>query len=142
MEIPFTMRAIFHALIKEEGEAEGKRLFEWYCTTYRVTIADVAPDTVVYEVLGLTKEENAAGVALRLEEGTTYRATDLRTGVSIKFTEGDFNGTQVVELPAGYVEAVVGGEVEDTVAASATAGAMYRIGAFLAMHRPEIAGAK
>ena len=141
MEIPFTMRAIFHALIKEAGEAEGKRLFEWYCSTYRVTIADVAPDTIVYEVLGLTKEENAAGVAVRLVEGETYRATDLRTGVSINFTAGDFNNTQVVELPTGYVEAVIGGEVKDTEAAAGTAGAMYRIGAFLALHRPELAGA-
>lgn len=142
MEYPFTMRAIFHALINELGEAEGKKAFEWYCTTYRVTIADEAPDTVVYEVLGLTEEENAAGVAVRLVKGDTYRATDLRTGVSINFTAGDFNNTQVPELPATFAEKVVSGKVKAAEAATATAGAMYRIGAFLAMHRPDLAGSK
>jgi len=48
-----SMRTIFSALTKELGEQEGKSTFEWYCKTYGVTIADVAPATVSREVLGI-----------------------------------------------------------------------------------------
>ena len=48
-----TMRDIFAALCKELGEVEARATFEWYCTTYHVTIADNAPETVKREVLGL-----------------------------------------------------------------------------------------
>ncbi len=47
------MRTIFNALIRELGFEEGKSVFEWYCQTYNVTIADDAPATVKREVLGL-----------------------------------------------------------------------------------------
>ena len=47
------MRTIFHALCKELGPEEGKSIFEWYCRTYNVTIADEAPAPVRHEVLGL-----------------------------------------------------------------------------------------
>lgn len=47
------MRTIFNALCKELGEAEGRRIFEWYCATYKVTIADAAPASVKREVLGI-----------------------------------------------------------------------------------------
>ena len=46
------MRAIFNALIKELGEAEGRSIFEWYCQTYKVTIADEAPASIKHEVFG------------------------------------------------------------------------------------------
>ena len=48
-----TMRTIFAALIKELGYAEGTDIFEWYCRTYNVTIADDAPASVRHEVLGI-----------------------------------------------------------------------------------------
>ena len=47
------MRIIFNALVKELGFAEGSSIFEWYCQTYNVTIADEAPASVAREVLGL-----------------------------------------------------------------------------------------
>ena len=46
------MRIIFIALVAENGYKKGKSIFEWYCKTYNVTIADDAPDTVRREVLG------------------------------------------------------------------------------------------
>jgi len=46
------MRIIFNALVRELGEAEGRDIFEWYCSTYNVTIEDDAPASVRYEVLG------------------------------------------------------------------------------------------
>lgn len=46
------MRIIFIALVAENGYKEGKSIFEWYCKTYNVTIADDAPETVRREVLG------------------------------------------------------------------------------------------
>lgn len=46
------MRTVFSALCKELGPTEGAQVFEWYCKTYNVTIADEAPATVKYEVLG------------------------------------------------------------------------------------------
>jgi len=46
------MRRIFNALVKELGQKEGSSVFEWYCATYNVTIADEAPATVRHEVLG------------------------------------------------------------------------------------------
>lgn len=47
------MRTIFNALVRELGFNEGRDVFEWYCKTYNVTIADEAPDTVKREVLGI-----------------------------------------------------------------------------------------
>ena len=47
------MRTIFNALCKELGPQKGKDVFEWYCRTYNVTIADDAPASVRHEVLGL-----------------------------------------------------------------------------------------
>ena len=46
------MRTILNALVRELGEKEGRSVFEWYCATYNVTIADDAPATVLREVLG------------------------------------------------------------------------------------------
>lgn len=46
------MRTIFNALVRELGPDEGCSVFEWYCTTYGVTIADPAPASVRREVLG------------------------------------------------------------------------------------------
>lgn len=46
------MRTILNALVAELGDAEGKAVFEWYCTVYNVTITDDAPATVRREVLG------------------------------------------------------------------------------------------
>lgn len=135
---PITMRDIFAALTLELGEAEGRRAFEWYCTTYRVTVADEAPGTVVYEVLGTTKEELAAGVEVVHLEGDTYRATDTESGISLTFVAGKFEDTQKPEIPAAFTEKVIGGAMDAGEAAKATAAAMYRIGAFLAMHRPEL----
>ena len=48
-----TMRHILKALTREMGETEGKDIFEWYCRTYDVTVADAAPATVRWEVLGI-----------------------------------------------------------------------------------------
>lgn len=48
-----TMRHILKALTREMGETEGKDIFEWYCRTYDVTVADAAPATVRREVLGI-----------------------------------------------------------------------------------------
>lgn len=138
MNSPVTMRDILKALTLELGEAEGQRVFEWYCATYRVTVGDVAPDTVVYEVLGLTAEEVGAGVAVKHVEGDTYRATDLDTGIYITFPAGAFNDKQTPGIPAAYTEKLIKGEVTAGEAAKATAAAMYRIGAFLALHRPEL----
>ena len=47
------MRTIFNALVKELGPQEGAAIFEWYCQTYGVTIADEAPASVKHEVLGM-----------------------------------------------------------------------------------------
>ena len=47
------MRTIFNALVKELGFSEGSSIFEWYCQTYDVTIADEAHASVAREVLGL-----------------------------------------------------------------------------------------
>ena len=48
-----SMRTIFAALTREMGQKEGSSIFEWYCQTYDVTIADTAPATVAWEVLGI-----------------------------------------------------------------------------------------
>lgn len=47
------MRTVFNHLCKELGVDEGRKVFEWYCKTYSVTIADEAPASVKREVLGL-----------------------------------------------------------------------------------------
>lgn len=49
------MRDVFRALTHELGEAEGRSVFEWYCKAYKVTIADIAPDTIAYEVFGVAE---------------------------------------------------------------------------------------
>ena len=43
---------IFNALVHELGYEEGKSVFEWYCTTYELTITDDAPEWIIREVLG------------------------------------------------------------------------------------------
>lgn len=48
-----TMRAVFSALVRELGPVDGPGVFEWYCTTYNVTITDPAPATVAREVFGI-----------------------------------------------------------------------------------------
>lgn len=48
-----TMRSVFHQLVRELGDDAGREMFEWYCRTYGVTIADDAPATVLYEVFGV-----------------------------------------------------------------------------------------
>lgn len=48
-----TMRFALRALVKEMGEEEGKNIFEWYCQTYNVGIADKMPATVKYEIFGI-----------------------------------------------------------------------------------------
>lgn len=138
MNKPVTMRDILKALTLELGEADGKRAFEWYCTTYGVTAGDEAPGTIVYEVLGTTKEELAAGVEVVHLEGNTYRATDTTTGVSVTFKGGEFESTQALGVGEALTKKMIAGEVNEVEAAKATAAAMYRIGAFLAMHRPEL----
>lgn len=45
-----TMRDVFKRLLKELGYEEGKYVFEWYCQTYNVTIADKCPPTIEREV--------------------------------------------------------------------------------------------
>lgn len=47
-----SMRAVFAALCRELGPVSGPSVFEWYCTTYKVTITDTAPAVVVWEVFG------------------------------------------------------------------------------------------
>lgn len=47
-----SMRAVFAALCKELGPVSGPSVFEWYCETYKVTAADLAPSVVVWEVFG------------------------------------------------------------------------------------------
>lgn len=48
-----SMRTIFAALTKELGQSDGTSVFEWYCKTYNLTIADEANETIKREVLGL-----------------------------------------------------------------------------------------
>ena len=48
-----TMRHILKALVREMGETEGKDIFEWYCRNYNVSVADAAPATIRWEVLGM-----------------------------------------------------------------------------------------
>lgn len=48
-----TMREVFNQLVKELGYGQGKSMFEWYCQTYGVRIADDCPSTVLYEVFGI-----------------------------------------------------------------------------------------
>lgn len=47
------MRAVFAALVRELGACEGAGVFEWYCKSYGVTIADDAPAVVAWEVFGI-----------------------------------------------------------------------------------------
>lgn len=46
------MRKVLNALVRELGQTEGRAIFEWYCKTYNVTVADEAPASVVCEVFG------------------------------------------------------------------------------------------
>lgn len=46
------MRTIFNALVRELGFEEGKSVFEWYCSTYKLDITDEAPEWIRHEVLG------------------------------------------------------------------------------------------
>ena len=48
-----SMRHVFAQLVRELGQIEGADVFEWYCSSYNVTIADEAPQAVKYEVFGL-----------------------------------------------------------------------------------------
>jgi hypothetical protein len=48
-----TMYEVLKQLEKELGVKEGMEVFEWYCKTYNVTVGDVAPDTIKYEVFGI-----------------------------------------------------------------------------------------
>lgn len=53
MKKRYTMREVFAALHKEfYNEADARNIFEWYCRTYNVTIADAAPASVAHEVFG------------------------------------------------------------------------------------------
>ncbi len=47
------MRKVFNVLVRELGQTEGRAIFEWYCQTYNVTIADEAPASVAREVFGI-----------------------------------------------------------------------------------------
>ena len=47
------MRSILNSLVRELGETKGKDIFEWYCSTYNVDVADIAPATIKREVLGI-----------------------------------------------------------------------------------------
>ena len=54
MKKRYTMREVFAALHKEfYNEADARNIFEWYCRTYKVTIADAAPASVAHEVFGV-----------------------------------------------------------------------------------------
>lgn len=53
MNREISMRSVFAQLIRELGESEGRDVFEWYCRSYHVTIADEAPATIKREVFGL-----------------------------------------------------------------------------------------
>ena len=53
MNREISMRSVFAQLIRELGESEGRDVFEWYCRSYHVTIADEAPDAIKREVFGL-----------------------------------------------------------------------------------------
>ena len=48
-----TMRMVFNQLVKELGYGQGKSMFEWYCQTYGVDIADDCPSTISHEVFGI-----------------------------------------------------------------------------------------
>lgn len=47
-----SMRFVLNFLVRELGE-EGRDVFEWYCSTYNLSIADNANATIKREVLGL-----------------------------------------------------------------------------------------
>lgn len=44
---------VMKALELELGQKEGLSVFEWYCSTYGVSVDDIAPDTVRREVFGM-----------------------------------------------------------------------------------------
>lgn len=48
-----SMRFVLNFLVRELGESEGRSVFEWYCSTYNLSIADYANTTIKREVLGL-----------------------------------------------------------------------------------------
>lgn len=48
-----TMRMIFNRLVKELGYEQGKSVFERYCQTYGVNIADDCPAAISHEVFGI-----------------------------------------------------------------------------------------
>ena len=47
-----TMRDALRALINELGETDGKSVFEWYCKTYGLTVADDCPGVILWEIFG------------------------------------------------------------------------------------------
>lgn len=54
-----TMRLAFNHLVKELGEEEGKKTFEWYCKTYDVNIGDPMPASVRREIFGVESVPSA-----------------------------------------------------------------------------------
>ena len=48
-----SMRFVLNFLVRELGESEGRKNFEWYCSTYNLSIADNANATIKREVFGL-----------------------------------------------------------------------------------------
>ena len=46
-----TMLDVLRQLEMECGK-EAFGIFEWYCETYRVSVGDIAPATIRYEVFG------------------------------------------------------------------------------------------
>ena len=53
------MRLAFNHLVKELGEEEGKKTFEWYCKTYDVNIGDPMPASVRREIFGVESVPSA-----------------------------------------------------------------------------------
>lgn len=53
VEAVVSMRFVLNILVRELGESEGRNVFEWYCSTYNLSIADYANATIKREVLGL-----------------------------------------------------------------------------------------
>lgn len=53
VDVVVSMRFVLNFLTRELGESDGKAVFEWYCSTYSLSIADNANATIKREVLGL-----------------------------------------------------------------------------------------
>jgi hypothetical protein len=48
----FTMQDVLHQLQRELPAEEAFSVYEWYCSTYRVSASSIAPASIRYEVFG------------------------------------------------------------------------------------------